>query len=98
MTLVSLGSTIPVMLNGRRRKRQLWRTPQDCIKSAHTKGVVIRNSDALRCRVRRLDDDVAARLVDSAILPPAAEDASKSFARNIAGQLHAMDKTSSLTR
>ena len=59
---------------------------------------MIRNGDALMRRFFRLDDDVAAGLMNLPILPSAAENTGEALARNIARQLHAMDKTSSLTR
>ncbi len=46
----------------------------------------------------RLDDNVASGLMHNGVSPSAAESLNEAFARNVSGQLHATDNTSSRTR
>ena len=72
--------------------------PEQGVESADTEKVVIRNRDALMRWLLCLKDDVAAGFVDLPVLLFAAERPGQPLTRDVARQLHATDKTSSLTR
>jgi hypothetical protein len=72
--------------------------PEDRIECTYSEKVMIRNRYTLMRRRFCFKNNVAAGFMDSSILSLSAEGRSQAFPGDVAGQFHATDSTSSLTR
>jgi len=71
---------------------------KDRSERSEPEGMVVWNCDSVVSRLGRFQDDVAAHLVYSRVLPISAQDVSEASAGNVARNLHATKRTSSRTR